>query len=185
MAFKLEAYVRQASTLVDENTTPLEVAGKNGSIELTKKNILDINKQVAVCIKDGTTDAKGNLIYDPKAIADIYRDDEFGIDIKIMDINFDGHPDIVTFGSRYLYGTNLTNQKTDKVFLNNGKGQFNIKSIDISKLNPGCIGTCQLATWFLKGKDNTSYNIMSYSRFGDKKTFYSQTVTVNNPLVFK
>jgi hypothetical protein len=130
-------------------------------------------------------DTKGNLIYDPKAIADIYRDDEFGLDIKIMDINFDGHPDIVTFGSRYLYGTNLTNQKTDKVFLNNGKGQFNIKSIDISKLNPGCIGTCQLATWFLKGKDNTSYNIMSYSRFGDKKTFYSQTVTVSNPLVFK
>ena len=62
MAFKLEAYVRQASTLVDENTTPLEVAGQNGSIELTKKNILDINKQVAVCIKDGTTDAKGNLM---------------------------------------------------------------------------------------------------------------------------
>ena len=62
MAFKLEAYVRQASKLVDENTTPLDVAGANGSIELTKKNILDINKQVAVCIKDGTTDAQGNLM---------------------------------------------------------------------------------------------------------------------------
>jgi len=61
MAFKLEAYVRQASTLVDENQTPLDVAGPNGSIELHKKNILDINKQVAVCIKDGTTDSKGNI----------------------------------------------------------------------------------------------------------------------------
>ena len=61
MAFKLEAYVRKASTLVDEELTPLEVAGSKGSIELHKRNILDINKQVAVCIKDGTKDKKGNL----------------------------------------------------------------------------------------------------------------------------
>jgi len=60
MAFKLEAYVRQESTLVDENQTPLDVAGPKGSIELHKKNILDINKQVAVCIKNGEVDAKGN-----------------------------------------------------------------------------------------------------------------------------
>jgi hypothetical protein len=61
MAFKLEAYVRKASTLVDEELTPIEVAGPKGSIELHKRNILDINKQVAVCIKDGTKDKKGNL----------------------------------------------------------------------------------------------------------------------------
>ena len=60
MAFQLKAYVRQASKLIDENTTPLQVAGKDGSISLSKKNILDINKQVAVCIADGTTDAEGN-----------------------------------------------------------------------------------------------------------------------------
>ena len=62
MAFKLEAYVRKASTLVDENQTPLDVAGANGTISLSKKNILDINKQVAVCIADGTKDAQGNPI---------------------------------------------------------------------------------------------------------------------------
>jgi hypothetical protein len=130
-------------------------------------------------------DGKGNLVYDPTALADYYRDDEFGLDIKIMDINFDGHPDIVSFGGRYLYGTNLRNQKADKVFINNGSGKFNLKSVDLSKLNSGCVGTCQLATWFLKGKDNSSYSIMSYSRFEDKKTFYSQIVTPQNPIVIK
>lgn len=62
MAFKLSAYVRKESTLVDENQTPLDVAGPNGSISLSKKNILDINKQVAVCIADGTKDAQGNPV---------------------------------------------------------------------------------------------------------------------------
>lgn len=130
-------------------------------------------------------DGHGNLTYDPTALNDYYRDDEFGLEIKIMDINFDGHPDIVSFGSRYLYGTNLHNQKIDKVFINNGSGKFNLKTIDLSKLNQGCVGTCQLATWFLRGKDNNSYSIMSYSREGDTKTFYSQTVTPQNPLIIK
>lgn len=60
MAFKLESYVRQNSTVVDENQTPLDVAGPNGYLSLTKKNILDINKQVALEIGDGTFDAQGN-----------------------------------------------------------------------------------------------------------------------------
>ena len=60
MAFKLEAYVRQDSKVVDENQTPLDVAGPNGYLSLTKKNILDINKQVALEIGDGTFDAQGN-----------------------------------------------------------------------------------------------------------------------------
>jgi hypothetical protein len=60
MAFKLSAYVRQNSTVVDENQTPLDVAGPNGSLSLSKKNILDINKQVALQIADGTTDKDGN-----------------------------------------------------------------------------------------------------------------------------
>ena len=56
----LKPYVRQASTLIDTNQTPLDVATENGSIDLHRKNILDINKQVTVCIKNGKFDENGN-----------------------------------------------------------------------------------------------------------------------------
>lgn len=130
-------------------------------------------------------DGKGNLIYDPSALLDSYGETEFSLDIKIMDINFDGHPDIVSFGKRYLYGTNTPYQKISKAFINNGYGKFNLKTIELSTSNPGCINSCQMGFWFLKGKDNSSFNIISYSRSGDLKTFYSQTITSKNPLILK
>lgn len=130
-------------------------------------------------------DGKGNLVYEPTAFIDYYGDSEFGLDIKIMDINFDGHPDIVTSGQRYLYGTNLHDLKTDKVFINNGSGKFNLKSIDGTKLNSKCGSTCQIATWFLKGKDSNSYTLMTYSKSGDVRKFYSQNVTIQDKLTFK
>jgi hypothetical protein len=56
----LKPYVRQASKLVETNQTPIDLATENGSITLHRKNILDINKQVTVCIKNGQVDEKGN-----------------------------------------------------------------------------------------------------------------------------
>ncbi len=56
----LKPYVRQESKLIDTNQTPLDLATEDGSIDLHRKNILDINKQVSVCIKNGKVDAKGN-----------------------------------------------------------------------------------------------------------------------------
>lgn len=138
--------------------------------------------KLALFRNDGT----GNLVYDPTAFIDYYDDSQFGLDIKIIDINFDGHPDIVTSGERYLYGTNLHYLKTDKVFVNNGSGKFNLKTIDDSRLNRKCKDTyCQVATWFLKGKDSNSYTLMSYSREYRDKTFYSQTITATAPLTLK
>jgi len=130
-------------------------------------------------------DGAGNLLYDPTAFIDYYSDNEFGINIKIMDINFDGHPDIVTTGERYLYGTNLHYLKTDKVLINNGSGKFNLKTIDSTKLNSKCTEKCQIGTYFLKGKDNSHYTLISNYKSGSSRIFYSKIITQTDPLMLK
>jgi hypothetical protein len=130
-------------------------------------------------------DGKGNLIYDENAFKDNYSDNDFGLDLKIIDINFDGYPDIVTQGERYLYGTAYHYLKTDKVFINDGTGKFNLKTIDGTKLNNRCTENCQIGIYFLKGKDKNSFSIISNSKAMTGRIFYSQIVTVENPLIFK
>jgi len=130
-------------------------------------------------------DGKGNLIYDPNAFKDSYSDNDFGLDLKIIDINFDGFPDIVTHGERYLFGTNYHYLKTEKVFINDGKGGFNLKTIDGTSLNARCNENCQIGTYFLKGKDKNSYTLISNSKSSSERIFYSQIVTSTNQLKFK
>lgn len=138
--------------------------------------------KLAIFMNDGN----GNLVYDPSAIVEYYGDTLFGLDIRIFDINFDGYPDIVVQGERYMFGTNLYYTKTENVLVNNKKGKFNLKTIDGTKLNSKCSDPhCQIGTWFLKGKDSNSYTLMTYSKSGGDKTFYSQTVTPANPLLLK
>lgn len=137
--------------------------------------------KLALFKNDGT----GNLIYDPTAFIDNYGAGEFGLHVKIMDINFDGHPDIVTNGQRYMYGTDLHYLKTDKVLINNGSGKFNLKTIDSTRLNSKCTEHCQLGTYFLKGKDNSHYTLISNYRSGSNRIFYSKVITQTDPLMFK
>ena len=130
-------------------------------------------------------DGRGNLVYDSSAFIEYYDDSQFGLNLKIMDINFDGLPDIVTSGERYLYGTNRHYLKTNKVFINNGSGKFNLKTIEDTKLDSKCTDTnCHVGSWFLKNKDN-SYTVMAYSISGHTKTFYSRLVTPATPITLK
>ena len=55
MAFKLTAYTRQSGELTD-NGTIANLIGKNGSIAFIRKNLNDVNKRVALVLKD----SKGN-----------------------------------------------------------------------------------------------------------------------------
>ena len=55
MAFKLSAYTRQSGELTD-NGTIANLIGKNGSISFIRKNLNDVNKRVALLLKD----SKGN-----------------------------------------------------------------------------------------------------------------------------
>ena len=55
MAFKLSAYTRQSGELTD-NGTIANLIGKNGSITFIRKNLNDVNKRVALLLKD----SKGN-----------------------------------------------------------------------------------------------------------------------------
>lgn len=55
MAFKLSAYTRQSGELTD-NGTIAQLIGKNGSISFIRKNLNDVNKRVALLLKD----SKGN-----------------------------------------------------------------------------------------------------------------------------
>ena len=55
MAFKLSAYTRQSGELTD-NGTIANLIGKNGSIAFIRKNLNDVNKRVALVVKD----SKGN-----------------------------------------------------------------------------------------------------------------------------
>lgn len=55
MAFKLSAYTRQSGELTD-NGTIAQLIGKNGSIAFIRKNLNDVNKRVALVLKD----SKGN-----------------------------------------------------------------------------------------------------------------------------
>ena len=51
MAFKLSAYTRQSGELTD-NGTIANLIGKNGSISFIRKNLNDVNKRVALLLKD-------------------------------------------------------------------------------------------------------------------------------------
>ena len=55
MAFKLSAYTRQSGELTD-NGTIAQLIGKKGSIAFIRKNLNDVNKRVALVLKDN----KGN-----------------------------------------------------------------------------------------------------------------------------
>jgi hypothetical protein len=55
MAFKLTAYTRQSGELTD-NGTIANLIGKKGSITFIRKNLNDVNKRVALLLKDD----KGN-----------------------------------------------------------------------------------------------------------------------------
>jgi RNase P/RNase MRP subunit POP5 len=55
MAFKLTAYTRQSGELTD-NGTIANLIGKKGSITFIRKNLNDVNKRVALVLKDD----KGN-----------------------------------------------------------------------------------------------------------------------------
>ena len=55
MAFKLSAYTRQSGELTD-NGTIAQLIGKKGSIAFIRKNLNDVNKRVALVLKD----SKGN-----------------------------------------------------------------------------------------------------------------------------
>lgn len=127
-------------------------------------------------------DGRGNFVYDATAIKDVYGDTDFGITIRIFDINFDGKLDIVTDGTRYEYGTSEGPNPTTKVLLNDGSGNFQVKTIIGQTLNSRCTFKCQLATYFLRGATSSSYNLMTYSSSSEGSTFYSQLVTAEKPL---
>jgi hypothetical protein len=85
-----------------------------------------------------------------------YVMDQFGINVSIIDIDFDGHADILTSGPRYFYGQSKT-EDNQYFFRNDGTGRFQL--MQMNQLNP------QSNVYFLKSANGT-INVVSIESNG-------------------
>lgn len=131
--------------------------------------------KLAVFLNDGT----GSFSYSPASIPS-HEPNEYGLKIRIFDINFDGNADIVTSGSKYGYGLQVTDRLTSSVLVGDGQGNFIKKTLNDPALN--LISNGHEAMYFLHDRDSTSYSIILYSGDGVNTTLYGRTVTPNTPL---
>jgi hypothetical protein len=107
------------------------------------------------------------FLYSPRGWIDAsanfssYTMDQFGINVAIIDLDFDGHLDILTSGGRYFYGNAQTGDN-QFFFRNDGTGHFQLMTMNAA--NP------QSNAYFLKNTDG-SINVISIENNG---YFYSQ-----------
>lgn len=170
----------QGSVTGDLNNDNLE------DLILVKSNSAWEYAKIEIWFNDG----KGKLNYKPTTITGKYEANDFGTDLRLIDINFDGHLDIVTFGARYNYNCNPSpscyHQKTNKVLINNGDNTFTPKIIDDPRLTLNCTQNCQVGTFFLK-QSNNSYGIIVWSTSGDYNVnkFSAKTFTKEDPVMVR
>ncbi len=141
---------------------------------------------LAVFINDG----HGRLQYSASAIP-THQPTDFGLDLRIIDINFDGKMDIVSSGPKYGYQLNesIGDWSTTIVLVNNGDGTFSKKKIADAELNIRCaaagILVCGRGTYFMASGDKNSYNLLmsGANSSSGKWILYGRSVTINTPLV--
>lgn len=85
-----------------------------------------------------------------------YDMDQFGINMALVDLDFDGHLDILTSGGRYFYGQNQGGSN-QFFFRNDGTGHFQLMTLNMA--NP------QSNTYFLQNANGT-INVISIEDTG-------------------
>lgn len=85
-----------------------------------------------------------------------YDMDQFGINMALVDLDFDGHLDILTSGGRYFYGQNQGGAN-QFFFRNDGTGHFQLMTLNMA--NP------QSNTYFLQNANGT-INVISIEDTG-------------------
>lgn len=144
--------------------------------------------KLALFVNDGT----GNLVYKPSAIP-AHTSIEFGLDLRIMDINFDGYPDIVTSGATYRYGAENLKYPDDMVasavMINKGNAEFEKRKIFDPELDarckegePGSGVGCQSALYFMRTTSKETYNVIGYGGGPNGPFFYGRSVSKDRPL---
>ncbi len=118
-----------------------------------------------------------------------YNDNDFGIDISVIDINFDGIQDLVTFGIAY-YGaqTRLVGERSPTaVWLNDGAGRFTLAHFsDRLFATSACNRRGFRNGYFLRTADPLAHNFIVGGCYpGAPKTAYTvRTVTPDDPLTW-
>lgn len=126
-----------------------------------------------------------------------YNDNDFGIEPTVIDVNFDGLPDLVTFGSPY-YGVDRQPKPKSPtaVWLNDGAGRFTLAHFsDRLGADSVCGGPRGRFSevYFLKTADPMAYNMIVGGCYPGaprdtlgltKTTFSVRTVTPDDPLTW-
>ena len=142
-----------------------------------------IGTKVEIWFNDGN----GNFTYKENSILGFYDEDNFSLDLRFIDINFDGYLDIVSFGQRYVNpcqpSPSCHYKPIDKVLINNGNNTFTVRTINDEALNQQCIGKCNISLWFLKQGKN-SFSMVSHTVSNDLNVhkLIAKTYTKESPL---
>ena len=118
-----------------------------------------------------------------------YNDNDFGIDATVIDVNFDGFPDLVVFGPTYSSAADhrTASKSPNAVWLNDGTGRFTLAHFS-DRLDTGsvCGGRGYRDMYFMKTADPMAYNVIIGGCYpGVAKTAYTvRTVTPDDPLTW-
>jgi hypothetical protein len=138
--------------------------------------------------KDGATEKR-----DAFPALDAYGSADFGLDVSVLDVNFDGIPDIATLGEGYNAGQpNTQGSAPTAVWLNDGTGRFTFARYASAALLPatsGCTTNPHGAfrtVYFLKRSDPQRFNMIFGGCYPgqNKLTLSAKTITASSPLVF-
>lgn len=137
-------------------------------------------------------DRSGGLREKVDAFPAAYDITAFGIDASIVDINFDGAPDITVFGRTYALGPSYPAGTTlhltpNAVWLNDGSGRFSLARFTDSLVSASvCNGTrgAFRDAYFLKTADPGAFNLVAGVCVPGSTPLVTRKVTVAAPLTF-
>lgn len=111
---------------------------------------------------------------------------EFGIDVSVVDLNFDGFPDLATFGSAYDSGFTFDTSPT-AVWLNDGTGRFRLAHFtEPTMADSVCAGRGSFRNvYFLKTADPKALNMVASGCYPGslKQAYLARAVTPAKPLI--
>ena len=204
--------VGDINILLGSATTPRAVTYTNGPLEATYTRfngqaVGDVNGDglldlVKVLSNGQVSEARfelyvgdpvAGLVYKPDGFPALatYDATHFGIDVSLVDINFDGFKDIVTFGRTYTGATypagTPMHPVPDAFWLNDGSGRFTLAhftdSLVANSICGGPRGSFNLA-YFLKTSDPMAFNLVANvcAPGVPNNTLVTRTVTPDAPL---
>ncbi len=119
-----------------------------------------------------------------------YLENDFGLSVSVLDVNFDGFIDLATLGFAYNQTRPRPAQPSPSaVWLNDGTGRFTLARLSDRLTEFSVCGGARGAfhsSFFLKTADPLAYNLIIGGCFpGSAKTVYtSRLVTPASPVVF-